>query len=118
MQDIQKDLIRIKQISSIRKPNQSSPIDFSTKTAMLTIDVFGVTPYRAWLFANEIEDILFNALPNTSTRIKKTNGTDDSAISTFDRLTLDWNEIGAFENIGIVYQLTSEFGCNFIKNKS
>lgn len=119
MKDINKDLIRFKTSDSVRFPQaQPSGNKFVYMIDTVTIDIFGNFPNRAFLFAREVNRILLENQPNNSVRIKKSNGTQDSAIHQFDRQGIDFTEITEVEASGIVYQLAGELGCVWQRNKS
>ena len=87
------------------------------KNYIVQIDVFGTNEYLAGLFREMVDDIIFDNLPTTSRRILKSDG-HDSGIVTFDRTTIEWTEIGAFETAGQFHEWQGEIGCLFQKNKT
>jgi len=114
---INKDFVRVKQTNSISLPDQSGAPDFAESVTSIVIDCFGRTPRVAWLIAQEVESILYQAQPNNATRFPKTDAAD-SAIARFDRQTIDWIEIPAVEDQGIVYQLSGELGIHWQKSRT
>jgi len=112
------EYIRFKYTDTI----QQKPTDLDNthirKNYIIQIDVFATNSLRSGLFKEQIENILFENQPNNSKRIKKSNGTEDSGIVTFDRQALEWLEIGTFEDEGLVREWQAEIGCLFQKNKT
>ena len=119
MKDINKDLIRVKQIDTIRYAQaQPSGNKFFMMLTTVNIDIFAERPNRYFLFDREINRIIQENIPNNSVRIKKSNNTDDSAIHTFDRQVVEFTKIGDFAEGGIRYQWAGELGIVWQRNKS
>jgi len=112
------DYIRIHQGNTLR---YRKDLPTGTKNVrMITtvfIDIFAQTPHRQLLFEEQINDIIQNNQPNLTTRIKKSNNTENSAISNFDRTNIEFMQIGAFEQHGITMQSSGEIGCIWQKSK-
>jgi len=119
MKDINKDLIRFKQMDTTRyEQAQPTGNKFFMMLTIVAIDIFAEKPYRAFLFEREVNRIIQENIPNNSVRIKKSDNVNDSAIHTFDRQVVGFIPIGAFEKTGIVYQKAGELGCVWQRNKS
>jgi len=119
MKNINKDLIRFKQVETIAfEPFQPSGNKSYAMLTTVNIDIFAETPNRAFLFDREINRIIQETIPNNSVRIKKSNNTDDSAIHTFDRQVVSFLKIGDFDKGGIQYQWAGELGVVWQRNKS
>ena len=114
-----KDLIRFKQTETNRSPDRNQGGDEVIRLlSIVTIDIFGQTPHRAFLFQEEVNRIIQETRPNQSTRVLKSNGTQNSAIAIFDRTIIDFLEIGEFSKVGINHQLAGELGCIWQKQKT
>lgn len=119
MKDINKDLIRFKQMDTTRyEQAQPTGNKFFMMLTIVAIDIFAEKPHRAFLFEREINTIIQDNIPNNSVRIKKSDNVNDSAIHTFDRQVVEFVPVGAFEKTGIVYQKAGELGCVWQRNKS
>ncbi len=119
MKDINKDLIRFKQVDTTRYAQaQPSGNKFFVMLTMVNIDIFAERPNRYFLFDREINRIIQENIPNNSIRIKKSDNTNDSAIHTFDRQVVEFTKIGDFAEGGIRYQHAGELGCVWQRNKS
>jgi len=114
---INKDFVRVKQTDSLVLPDQSGAPDFSENMTTVVIDCFGRTPRIAWLIAQEVENVLYQAQPSNATRFPKTDAVD-SAIARFDRQTIDWVEIPAVEDQGIVYQISGQIDIHWQKSRT
>jgi len=111
VKDINKDLIRFKQIDTIRYGQaQPSGNKFFMMLTTVNINIFAERPNRAFLFDREINRIIQENIPNNSVRIKKSDNTDDSAIHTFDRQVVEFVKVGDFKDEGIKYQWAGELG--------
>jgi len=114
------EYIRFKYTDTVQQKTDDLDNTHIRKNYIIQIDVFATNSLRSILFKEEIENILFEFQPNSSSasRIKKTNGTENSGIVTFDRQALEWLEIGTFEDTGLVREWQAELGCLFQKNKT
>ena len=119
MKDINKDLIRFKQVDTIRY-DQAQPTGnkFFMMLTTVDIDIFAERPSRYFLFDREINRIIQENIPNNNVRIRKSNNTQDSAIHTFDRQVVEFAKIGEFGKGGIQYQWAGELGCVWQRNKT
>lgn len=112
------EYIRFKYTDTVEQKPTDLDNSHIRKIYIIQIDVFATNSLRSALFKEQIENILFENQPNSSKRIKKSNGTEDSGIVTFDRQALEWLEIGTFEDEGLVREWQAEIGCLFQKNKT
>lgn len=113
-----KDLIRFKQQQTIRNDSGSLGNGTIRLITFVYIEIFAETNHRKLLFGEEVNRIIFENIPNSSTRLKKSDNTNDSAIHTFDRQNIEWNERGSFEDAGIIRFLEGEIGCLWQKRRS
>jgi len=111
------DYVRLKYTDTVPQSVEGLDNKHMRKNYIVQIDVFSTNSLRSALYREQIENILFENQPNTSTRIPKTDGTD-SGIVTFDRTALEFIEIGTFEDEGLVREWQAEIGCLFQKNKT
>lgn len=113
-----KDLIRFKQQQTVR--NDAGSLGNSTIRLISTvlIEIFAETEHRKLLFGEEVNRIIFENMPRQTSRILKSDNTDDSAIATFDRSNIEWNERGSFEDAGIIRFLEGELGCLWQKRRT
>ena len=119
MRDINKDLLRFKQVDTIRYAQaQPTGNKFFMMLTTVNIDIFAERPNRYFLFDREINRIIQETIPNNSVRIKKSNNIQDSAIHTFDRQVVEFAKIGDFAEGGIRYQWAGELGIVWQRNKS
>ncbi len=117
MMDVNKDLIRFKQVETLRQ-DLASGNKFVALVTTVDIDIFAERPNRYFLFEREINRIIHENMPSNNVRIKKSNNTDDSAIFTFDRLYVEFLKIGDFEKGGIRYQWAGELGIMWQRTKT
>lgn len=111
------EYIRFKYTDTVQQKSDDLDNTHIRKNYIVQIDVFSTNSLRSALFREQVEDILFENQPNSSKRIKKSNG-ETSGIVTFDRQALEWLEIGTFEEMGLVREWQAEIGCLFQKNKT
>ena len=74
------------------------------------IDTISYDSATARLYAAEIDRIILAVMPDTSTRLAKSDGSD-SAIATFDRQALDWEAPITVPKGRRYYQMSGELGC-------
>ena len=111
------DIIRFRVTDHTQQKPEDCDNSNTRKNYIVQIDVFATNEYLASLFREMIDDIFFDKFPTTSRRLSKSDGRD-SGIVTFDRLTIEWTEIGAFETAGQTHEWQGEIGCLFQKNKT
>jgi len=114
------DYIRFKYTDTVQQKPDDLDNTHIRKNYIVQIDIFATNSLRSILIKEQVESILFQFQPNTSiaSRLKKTNGTQNSAIVTFDRQAIEWLEIGEFEEEGLVREWQGEIGCLHQKNKT
>lgn len=114
------EYIRFKYTDTVQQKSDGLDNTHIRKNYIVQIDIFATNSLRSILYKEQVENILFEFQPNSglASRIKKTNGTENSGIVTFDRQALEWLEIGTFEDLGLVREWQAEIGCLFQKNKT
>lgn len=80
----------------------------------ISVDVFSVNSFRLALFLQEIENIMFKQLTNTTNRINKTNG-QPSAIASIRKQVFSWSPIGTYFETGIIRGKNTVIGCTIEK---
>lgn len=111
------DFIRFKTVNTEDVDPDSRTNAYLRKNIIVSIDVFAVNSHRLSLFLEELENIIFDNMPNTSIRVKKTNG-QDSAIATFGNQSIIWTTIGDIYDSGIVRGKNTALACTIEKVKS
>ena len=111
------DYVRFKTIDTVTQKTQNADNKHIRKLYMVQIETFATSTYLNALIREQIENILFEHQPNSSRRINKTDG-QRSGIVTFDRQSLEWIEIGTFEEDDVIREHQAVIGCLFQKNKT
>ena len=111
------DLIRFRVTDHTQQKPEDADNAHTRKNYIVQIDVFGSNEYLSALFREMIDSIIFENVPNSSTRIRKSDGLD-SGIVTFDRQTIEWTEIGTFGDGGLEREWQGELGTLYQKNKT
>ena len=105
------DVIRIYEGDTARQ----DPADQWNRTQRMVttvyIDIFATSPLMGTLTKNEINRIILGNMPNNSTRILKSNGTENSAIATWDRQSIDWEKINDVSDRDTALQYSGQLGC-------
>lgn len=114
---INQDFIRLKQVGQIPTNDKTGGLGQVRSIYMVHIDIFSESANRQYLFGKHINDIIHDNMPNNQNRINKTDG-QTSAIATFDRTHIHWEQIGEFKDVGVVMQLAGELGIVTAQNKS
>ena len=104
------DIIRLHDGASVRESPENWARGTQRHIATVYIDVISYDSATAGLYAAEIDRIILDSVPDTSTRLPKSDGSD-SAITTFDRLAIDWTVLAAIPKGRRYYQLSGELGC-------
>ena len=85
----------------------------------IKITVYARSKYEMSLFQRHINDIIQENMPNGNLRIKKSNGTEDSAIAYFkNRKGIRFNRPPLTEKDGYVYLSSGTISCMWIKTKT
>lgn len=84
---------------------------------IVRVDIFGPTDVETGRIEREINRILGENFPNSGRRLKKSNGTEDSAIASVDKPTIDFVKPQFLESIELERhsQLSGRFGVNWQK---
>ena len=88
------------------------------KASDVLITIYSRTKYEGFLFAEQINDIIQDNLPNTDTRIKKSNSTEDSAIMNFEKNGVGFAEPRLQDKDGHVYVSTGTIVARWSKIKT
>lgn len=113
----QGDLIRFKTTDHTQQKPEDMDNSHTRKNYIVQIDILATHSLLSGLIREQIEDILFENIPSSNSRILKSDG-QTSSIVTFDRQSIEWTEIGSFEFPGLVREWQGEIGCLMQKNKT
>lgn len=113
-----KNAVIFKRTDTVANGADSWNNDRSSINYIVTIDVFAESSSKAMKFTEEITNILFDSLINNTNRIVKSNNTEDSFITRFDRSSIDWLRVGEIEDVGVTEQYSGEIGCLVEKSRT
>ena len=112
-----RDAVRIYEGDTARQ----DPADMWNRTQRMVttvyIDIFATSPLMGTLMKNEINRIILGNMPNNSDRILKSNGTENSAIATWDRQSIDWEKINDVSDRDTALQYSGQLGCVWSQTK-
>ncbi len=109
-------LILFQSTESITPDNASNAYRFIE--TVVKVIMYGRSKYELFLFIEHINDIIQDNMPKTSFRIKKSDGIQDSAISSFkQRKGIKFSEPLIQDKDGHVFVSTGNLSCRHIKTK-
>ncbi|MCV0398549.1 MAG: hypothetical protein K5785_00985 [Nitrosarchaeum sp.] len=88
------------------------------KASVVQITIYSRTKHEGFLFAEQINDIIQDNYPNTATRIKKSGGSQDSAIVSFEEKGVTFSEPLVQDKEGLVYVSSGFLTCQWQKVKT
>jgi len=92
--------------------------DNRTIESPVQITMYARSKYEMFLFIDHINDIIHENQPSSSTRIKKSNNTEDSAIAWFkERKGINFSKPLIVDKEGFVHISTGTLTCMWIKTK-
>ena len=100
-------------------PLSNASNDQTTIETPILITAYARTKNEMSLFISHINDIMHENMPNSSVRIKKSNGTEDSAIAYFkQRKGIQFSQPQVKDKEGFVYISTGFLSCMWVKTKT
>lgn len=106
--------------SSQTIPIQNKPSnDITEYETPIKITIYARTKYEMFLFQNQINDIIQENQPNTSTRITKSDGTANSAIAYFkERKGVTFSTPVLVDKSGNTHVSTGTLSCRWVRTKT
>jgi len=113
------DFIRFYYSRTARVQPENRVNNLIRDNVFVSIDVYAVNTNRLTLFTEEITNIIFVNMPDTTVRISKTHtppeSPQDSAIATFNTQSMEWVRIGTIEEAGNTEGRNALLGCTIEK---